>query len=90
MLTALNLNPGILPTPGTTIAPQYYFDPNGGRPPRVSEWSIGIQHHYMNRVPGQSLYLENLNCHCIDPKKQFPPLGEQVLNDSRRVLQCRA
>jgi len=90
LLTALNLNPGILPTPGTTIAPQYYFDPNGGRPPRVSEWSIGIQHHYMNRVPGQSLYLENLNCHCIDPKKQFPPLGEQVLNDSRRVLQCRA
>ena len=43
-LTAVNLNPGILPTPGTTTAPQYYFDPQAGRPPRVSEWSIGIQH----------------------------------------------
>ena len=43
LLTALNLNPGILPTPGTTTAPQYYFDPNGGRPPRVSEWSLGVQ-----------------------------------------------
>ena len=26
---------------------------------------------YMNRVPGQPLYLENLNCHCIDPNKQL-------------------
>lgn len=43
-LTALDLNSGILPTPGTTTAPQYYFDPNGGRPPRVSEWSLGVQH----------------------------------------------
>jgi hypothetical protein len=42
-LTALNLYPGILPAPGTTTAPQYYFDPNGGRPPRISEWSIGVQ-----------------------------------------------
>jgi hypothetical protein len=43
LLTALNLNPGILPTPGTTTAPQYYFDPNAGRPPRIGEWSIGVQ-----------------------------------------------
>jgi len=43
LLTALNLNPGILPTPGTTTAPQYYYDPNAGRPPRISEWSIGVQ-----------------------------------------------
>jgi hypothetical protein len=26
---------------------------------------------YMNRVPGQPLYLESLNCHCIDPNKQL-------------------
>jgi hypothetical protein len=43
-LTAVNLNPGILPTPGTTTAPQYYFDPQAGRPPRIGEWSLGIQH----------------------------------------------
>jgi len=44
LLTQVNLNPGILPTAGSTTAPQYYFDPNAGRPPRVAEWSIGIQH----------------------------------------------
>jgi hypothetical protein len=26
---------------------------------------------YMNRVPGQPLYLKNLNCHCIDPFKNL-------------------
>jgi hypothetical protein len=26
---------------------------------------------FMNRVPGQPLFLKNLNCHCIDPNKEF-------------------
>ncbi|HWE52979.1 MAG TPA: TonB-dependent receptor [Bryobacteraceae bacterium] len=26
---------------------------------------------FMNRVPGAPLFLDNLNCHCIDPNKQF-------------------
>ena len=26
---------------------------------------------YMNRIPGLPLYLESLNCHCIDPYKQL-------------------
>jgi hypothetical protein len=26
---------------------------------------------FMNRVPGVPLFTENLNCHCIDPTKQF-------------------
>ena len=26
---------------------------------------------YLNRVPGQPLFLDNLNCHCFDPTKTF-------------------
>ncbi|HKD04348.1 MAG TPA: TonB-dependent receptor [Bryobacteraceae bacterium] len=26
---------------------------------------------FMNRVPGQPLFLKDLNCHCIDPNKDF-------------------
>lgn len=30
-----------------------------------------FQSTYMNRVSGQPLYLKDLNCHCIDPNKDF-------------------
>jgi hypothetical protein len=29
--------------------------------------SLVYQSTFMNRVPGQPLFLKNLNCHCIDP-----------------------
>jgi hypothetical protein len=59
LLTNLNLNPGILPTPGGTTAPQYYFDPNGGRPPRVSEWSIGVQHQVSRDIMVEANWVGN-------------------------------
>ena len=30
-----------------------------------------FQNTYMNRVPGQPLFLKDLNCHCVDPNKEF-------------------
>jgi hypothetical protein len=33
--------------------------------------SVVFQSTRMNRVPGQPLYLKNLNCHCIDPTKDL-------------------
>jgi len=30
-----------------------------------------FQNTFMNRVPDQPLYLKDLNCHCIDPNKDF-------------------
>ena len=30
-----------------------------------------FQNTFENRVPGQPLFLQDLNCHCIDPNKQF-------------------
>jgi Carboxypeptidase regulatory-like domain/TonB dependent receptor len=33
--------------------------------------SLVFQSTRMNRVPGQPLFLKDLNCHCIDPNKDF-------------------
>ena len=33
--------------------------------------SLLFQTTYFNRVPGQPLFLDNLNCHCIDPTKDL-------------------
>ena len=30
-----------------------------------------FQNTFENRVPGQPLFLQDLNCHCVDPNKQF-------------------
>ena len=47
--------------------------------------TTGPQVGYADRVPGQPLFLENLNCHCFDPNKVFvlnpaawaePPAGQ--------------
>ena len=47
--------------------------------------SLVFQSTRMNRVPGQPLYLKDLNCHCIDPNQQLvlnpaawvnPPAGQ--------------
>ena len=56
----------------------------------------------MNRVPGQPLFTENLNCHCFDPSKTFvlnpaawvnPPAGQYgtaaaYYSDYRFVVNC--
>ncbi|MDQ1473405.1 MAG: hypothetical protein QOJ99_4885 [Bryobacterales bacterium] len=42
-LYAASLNPGIRPDPGQINTPPYWIDPNGGRPPRIMQWSIGLQ-----------------------------------------------
>jgi len=42
-LTANSLNPGIQPAPGTINSPPSYLSPQGGRPPRISQWNISLQ-----------------------------------------------
>ena len=37
----------------------------------TNQSSLLYQTTLMNRVPGVSLYLKDLNCHCIDPNKDF-------------------
>jgi hypothetical protein len=37
----------------------------------TNQSSLLSQTTLMNRVPGQSLYLKDLNCHCLDPYRDF-------------------
>ncbi len=37
------LSPGIVPFTGQLNSPPYWLDPNGGRPPRINQWNVGIQ-----------------------------------------------
>jgi hypothetical protein len=43
LLYASNLDPGIRPTPGQIDTPSPWIDPNGGRPSRSVQWSVGVQ-----------------------------------------------
>lgn len=61
-----------------------------GMPMLVPQATTGLatylfQNTVMNRVPGEPLFTEDLNCHCFDPKKTFvlnpkawvnPPAGQ--------------
>src|SRR6476661_2187469 len=38
-----NFDPGHYPYPGTLAGPPIFVDPNGGRPARTYQWSIGVQ-----------------------------------------------
>ena len=42
-LYAVSLDPGIRPQPGQITSPPYWLDPNGGRPPRINQWSFSVQ-----------------------------------------------
>jgi hypothetical protein len=53
LLYASNLDPGIRPSPGQTDSPSGWIDPNGGRPSRSVQWSVGLQ-----REIGRNLVLE--------------------------------
>jgi hypothetical protein len=56
-LTALNLNPGIRPDPGQTDSPTVYVDPNGGRPPRIMQTSIGLQRELTRNLVAEASYV---------------------------------
>jgi hypothetical protein len=38
-----NLDPGQVPLPGTIASPSQQIDPNAGKPPRILQWSVGLQ-----------------------------------------------
>jgi hypothetical protein len=40
------LSAGIVPFTGQLNSPPYWIDPNGGRPPRINQWNIGLQHQF--------------------------------------------
>ena len=44
-------------------------DPGSCRDKSASDAKRSKLHPYLNRVPGQPLFLQDLNCHCFDPTK---------------------
>ncbi len=58
-LAAVSLNPGIRPDPGQVDSPPYWVDPNGGRPPRINQWSAGFQRELTKDLLAEANYVGN-------------------------------
>ena len=59
LLYASNLDPGIRPSPGQIDTPSPWIDPNGGRPARVVQWSIGVQREIGRDLIVEASYVGN-------------------------------
>ena len=58
-LYATNLDPGIRPSPGQLNSPPTRWDPNAGRPPRLQNWSIGLQREITKDLMVEANYVGN-------------------------------
>jgi len=58
-LYSVSLNPGLLPQAGTITSPPYYQDRNGGRPPRINQWNIGVQRELFTNLVLETAYVGN-------------------------------
>lgn len=98
-LFALNINPGIRPSPGQINNPPVHIDRNGGRPPRVNNWVLNIQREVTRDLVVELAYVANrgvwyeavglvdLNANSPERLKSF---GLDVRNaDDRAVLTSR-
>jgi hypothetical protein len=54
-----SLNPGLVPSPGQLNSPNYFIDPNGGRPSRILQWSLGFQREVMRDLIVEASYVGN-------------------------------
>ena len=53
------LDPGIRPSPGQLNPPPYLIDSNAGRPPRINQWSAGLQREVVKDVVVEAAYVGN-------------------------------
>ncbi len=59
-LYAANYDPGVLVVPGSAVqAAPSLVDPNGGRPPRVSQWNISLQREIFSDLVVEAAYIGN-------------------------------
>ena len=54
-----NFDPGQYPTPGTLSAPFFTIGSGAGRPPRVVQWSVGLQREISNNLIVEANYIGN-------------------------------
>ena len=58
-LHKVTLDPGGRPTPGTVSSPNYYIDPNAGRPGRIMQWNLSLQHEIAKGLVLEAAYVGN-------------------------------
>jgi hypothetical protein len=58
-LYKVTLDPGMRPSPGQVNSPPYFQDRNGGRPPRIMEWNIGLQRQLTKDLSVEAAYVGN-------------------------------
>jgi Carboxypeptidase regulatory-like domain/TonB dependent receptor len=54
-----SLNPGIQPLPGQVGTAPAFIDRNAGRPPRINQWSAGIQRQITTNLMIEAAYVGN-------------------------------
>ena len=54
---------GIIPYLGKINTPPYYIDRNGGRPPRINQWTISLQREFTKDLVLEASYVGN---RCVD------------------------
>ncbi|HEY4087119.1 MAG TPA: TonB-dependent receptor [Bryobacteraceae bacterium] len=60
LLTNASLSPGLFPAnPNVTGSPNFYMDPNAGRPPRIFQWSLGVQRELLHGLTLEANYVAN-------------------------------
>jgi hypothetical protein len=70
-LYTASLDPGLVPSPGQLNSPNYYLDPNGARPPRIAQWSIGLQRQITNDLLVEAAYVGNRGAWISQPSAIF-------------------
>ncbi len=99
-LSTLNLNPGVNTTPGqlntfSSVWGGLYNDPGAGRPARVNQWNIALQHQLSRDMSIEAAYVGNrgvwepsnglVSLNAITPAR-LQALGLDLTNPATRTL----
>jgi hypothetical protein len=99
VLSAVTLNPGVAPSPGSlSAAPAWaaqYRDPNGGRPSRINQWNVALQRQLTKDMSLEAAYVGNrgaweearglVSINAISPAR-LQALGLDLTNPATRSL----
>ncbi len=70
-LTQATYNPAYYPSPGAINGPEYYINPDAGRPSRINQWNITYQRQITPKISATVAYVGNrgvwLSSNLLDP-----------------------
>lgn len=70
-LYTASLDPGLVPNRNQLNPPNYHIDPNAGRPPRIAQWSIGLQRQVTRDLVVEAAYVGNRGAWISQPSAIF-------------------